>query len=118
MPRVTIPHLALPLRYVGGSAVVNQQDTIDDIIDCVYAVCVTNPGDRDEMPDFGLLDMTFDQEPIPTDAAISQIEQWEPRAEVVIQTVPERFDEALVNANVNVAPLTAQGDPSQIQVPS
>lgn len=102
---VSIPHFALPLRYVNGSAQVNQQDTIDDIVDCVYAVAVTSPGERDELPDFGLLDMTFDQEPLPTDAAVTQITHWEPRATLVIKSAPEQFDAALVNADVNVSPL-------------
>jgi phage baseplate assembly protein W len=107
---VSIPHISLPLRYVNGSVQVNQQDEIDDIVDCVYAVAVTNPGDRDELPDFGLLDMTFAQEPIPTDAVVTQITQWEPRVDIVIQAAPDRFDSALVNANVNVTPLTNQGN--------
>lgn len=106
---VSIPHFSLPLQYRNGSAQVNQQDEIDDIVDCVYAVCVTNPGDRDELPDFGLLDMTFDQVPLPMDAAITQITTWEPRTNIVIQSAPNQFDAALVNANVNVSPLQTQG---------
>lgn len=99
---VGVPHFALPLRYVNGSAQVNEQESLDDIADCVYAVCVANPGDRDELPDFGLLDMTFDQEPLPLSAAATQITTWEPRAQILIEAAPKRFDEALVNAQVNV----------------
>lgn len=98
----TIPHFALPLRYVNGHAIVNEQDTLDDIVDCVYAVAVTNPGERQELPDFGLLDMTFDQEPLPVDAAANQIAHWEPRAHISINAAPDRFDAALVRAEVNV----------------
>jgi phage baseplate assembly protein W len=97
-----IPHFALPLRYLNGKPVVNEQDSVEDIADCVYAVCVTNPGDREEMPDFGLLDMTFDQEPLPTAAAVNQITAWEPRAQILIDAAPDRFDASIVNANVNV----------------
>lgn len=99
---VQVPHFALPLRYTNGHAVVNEQDSLDDIADCVYAVCVTNPGDRDEMPDFGLLDMTFDQEPIPAAAAANQILVWEPRAQVLIDVSTTKFDEAVNKAQVNV----------------
>lgn len=105
----TIPHFSLPLRYVNGSAKVNEQDTIDDVVDCVFAIAVTNPGDRDELPDFGLLDMTFDQEPVPIEATVTQITQWEPRANIAIQSAPDQFDAALVNANVNVSLLRNQG---------
>jgi phage baseplate assembly protein W len=103
---VSIPHFSLPLRYVNGSAQVNEQDSIDDVVDCVFAIAVTNPGDRDELPDFGLLDMTFDQTPLPIDAVVTQITQWEPRAQLAIQSAPAQFDDALVNANVNVALIT------------
>lgn len=99
---MAIPHLALPLRYINGHAVVNEQGSDDDIVDCVYAVCVTNPGDREEMPDFGLLDMTFDQEPLPLAAAVNQITTWEPRAPILISSAPDRFDATIVDAQVNV----------------
>lgn len=104
---MAIPHFALPLRYVGGSAVVNEQDSMDDVADCVYAVCVTNPGDRPELPDFGLVDLTFSQEPLATTAAANQIQQWEPRAQILIDAAPARFDAAVVNANVNVQKVLA-----------
>lgn len=99
---VSIPHLALPLRYVNGSALVNEQDSPDDIADCVYAICKTNPGDRVELPDFGLLDMAFGQEPLSASAAQTQIEQWEPRALVLLDIAPDKYDISIVNAQVNV----------------
>jgi len=105
---VPIPHFALPLRYINGSAVVNEQDSLDDIVTCVEAICLTNPGDRDELPEFGLEDMTFTQEPIPTSAAVNQIQQWEPRVQVLIDTSPSQFDAAIVNANVNVQKVSSQ----------
>lgn len=103
---VTVPHFSLPLRYVNGSALVNEQDSIDDVADCVYAVCVTNPGDRAELPDFGLVDPAFGQEPLIASAAQNQIEQWEPRAQVLVDMAPDRYDQSIVNAQVNVELLT------------
>jgi phage baseplate assembly protein W len=99
---VSIPKFALPLKYVNGSALVNEQDSLDDIAACVYSICKTDPGDRDELPDFGLLDPTFDQEPLPVSAMQTQIEQWEPRAQVLINSAPSKFDVSVVNAQVNV----------------
>lgn len=101
-PPIGTPHIAIPLRYVNGSLKVNQQDAIDDLADCVYAVCKTNPGDRAELPDFGLLDPTFGQEPLSMTAAQTQIEQWEPRVAVLINAAPDRYDASIVNAQVNV----------------
>jgi phage baseplate assembly protein W len=99
---VSLPHFALPLRYLNGSALVNEQDSIDDMADCVYAICKTNPGERTELPDFGLLDMAFGQEPLSATSAQTQIEQWEPRAQILINLAPDRYDLSVVNAQVNV----------------
>lgn len=105
---MSIPRFALPLRYKNGSALVNEQDSIDDIADCVYAVCSTHPGDRQELPDFGLTDPTFDQEPLPVATMQIQIEQWEPRATILINSAPDRFDFSVVNAQVNVTLTNSQ----------
>jgi phage baseplate assembly protein W len=99
---VDTPHFALPLRYVNGSAVVNQQDTMDDITSCVLAICLTTPGDRDEMPDFGIEDPTFGAQQIPLAAIVAQIENWEPRATILATQAPDRLDGAIVNANLDV----------------
>ncbi len=97
-----IPHFALPLRYVGGSAVVNEQDSMDDIASCVEAVCLTNPGDRDELPDFGIVDLTFQQQPLPLSALVKQISNWEPRAQLLAQQAPAQFDSAIANVEVDI----------------
>jgi phage baseplate assembly protein W len=99
---VDTPHFALPLRYVNGSAVVNQQDTMDDIADCVEAVCLTTPGDRDEMPDFGIEDPTFDAQPIPLGALLAQITMFEPRATLLASQAPDMLDVAVANISLNV----------------
>jgi len=100
--QVATPHFALPLRYINGSAVVNQQDTMDDIASCVEAICLTNPGDRDEMPDFGIVDPTFGPTTIPESALLSQIENFEPRATLLLSQSPDQYDIALVNADISV----------------
>lgn len=103
----TIPHFAYPFRYVNGSAVVNEQDSLDDIADCVYAICVTHPGDRIELPDFGITDPTFEQVPIDTGTLQTQIEEWEPRAQVLITAAPDKYDLSVTNAQVNVGVASA-----------
>lgn len=99
---VDTPHFAFPLRYVNGHAVVNQQDSMNDIAACVEAVCLTNPGDRVEWPEFGVTDMTFAQQPIPLNALVGQIETFEPRATILITEDPDQFDAAVVNADINI----------------
>jgi phage baseplate assembly protein W len=40
------------------------------------------------------------------DAVVTQITQWEPRAQLAIQSASSQFDAALVNADVNVSLIT------------
>lgn len=98
----TTPHFAYPFRYVNGSAVVNEQDSTDDIADCVFAICATNPGDRIELPDFGITDPTFQQEPIGTAVLQQQIEEWEHRAQILISAAPDQYDLSVTNAQIGV----------------
>lgn len=96
------PHFDVPFRYDGTAPVVNEQDSLDDIAACVYAVAVTEPGTRDEMPDFGLADPTFGQG-MPSAAVIqSQISEWEPRVQVLVDVAPDRFDAAIANADIRL----------------
>ena len=97
-----IPHFDIPFRYVGIAPAVNDQDSVNDIAACVYAVCVTNPGDRDEMPDFGVTDPAFQQQPIATSVMAAQISEWEPRVHTLIDIEPTAYDIAVVNANIGV----------------
>lgn len=99
---VDTPHFALPLRYVNGSAVVNQQDTMADIADCVEAVCLTTPGDRDEMPDFGIEDPTFGVQPFALGPLLAQIMTFESRATLLASQAPDMFDAAIANIEIDV----------------
>lgn len=97
-----IPHFDMPFRYFGGKPVVNEQDSIEDIAACVYAVLVTPPGTRDEMPDFGFEDPAFSQQPLSSAAMAAQISEWEPRASVLVDVAPDALDAAVANANIHV----------------
>jgi phage baseplate assembly protein W len=99
---VSVPHFALPFRYINGSAVVNEQDSLDDIADCVYAICLTNPGDRSELPDFGITDPAFQELPLNTTVLQQQIEAWEPRVQLLIDAAPDQYDLSVTNAQVTV----------------
>jgi phage baseplate assembly protein W len=89
-----IPHFALPFRFsgVGAHAVVVDQDTIEDITNCVQAVLLTRRGERLELPDFGIDDPTFQALPIRQQDLIDAILRAEPRAYVIMSQAPDRFD--------------------------
>jgi len=92
-----IPHFDLPFRmaYQHGvpSAVEVDQDTNDDVFNCVVAIVRTHVGFRPEVPDFGLSDLVFVVQPLDTDSLQADITIQEPRASVLIKEMPTYMDE-------------------------
>lgn len=79
-----IPHLAMPLRVVSGRWVTVEQDSEDEVAQCVRNICAFERGYRVEDPAFGIQDPTFTTMPIDV-ADISQaLEEYEERAQVTI----------------------------------
>jgi phage baseplate assembly protein W len=80
---VTTPHFALPFRFGGinGGAFINEQDSGDDIVDCVRAIVAFPVGSRADMPEFGIREIVFAEY---NEAIVQQvrraIEEWEDRA--------------------------------------
>ena len=75
-----VPHFSLPLRIIDGRAQVNEQDSFDDIRDCVEAVVRCPLGYRPEAPTFGVRDQTF-VEGAPDARVVEEAgARWEPRA--------------------------------------
>jgi hypothetical protein len=99
---ISAPHFDLPFRFSGGSAVVNEQGSEGDVAACVYAACATEPGALLDRPTFGVPDITFSQEPIQPSALLGPISRCEPRARILAQINPSRFDAAVVNANIEI----------------
>jgi len=71
-----------------GVAVV-EQDTLEDVANCVVAIMVTVKGSRDLAPEFGVPDLIFTNQPIGVHDLL--ISSQEPRAELDVE---ERFDMA------------------------
>ena len=84
MSLLAIPHLALPFDFGSdGTANVIQQDSLDEVTQCVVVLLSTNVGSRTEMPTYGIADPAFTT--VINTAAISQaIATWEPRAQVQV----------------------------------
>lgn len=86
MPDFIDQHFAVPFKFGanGGPALVVEQDSDDDIEQCIEAIVRTIRGQRLELPDFGIADPVL-QEGGPDIGDISRaIEHWEPRAHTVI----------------------------------
>lgn len=80
---IVVPHFALPFRVAGGAVVVNEQDSSDEIADCMLAIASYTIGSRPEKPDFGVDDQAFRQGGADPAALAAAIDRWEPRARAV-----------------------------------
>jgi phage baseplate assembly protein W len=86
---VDVPHFRFPFAIgAGGTFEVIEQDSEDDIGQCVQVLLSTEVGSRVELPEYGIEDPTFTTR-IDTPGIISAIQDWEPRADV---TMDEQFD--------------------------
>jgi phage baseplate assembly protein W len=91
-----IPHLAVPLRYEYGQYVQVEQDTEEEVAQCVRNICAFERGYRVEDPDFGITDPTFQTMPIDTADIAQALDDYEERAEVEI------FQEITPDGSVSV----------------
>lgn len=101
---VDTPHFALPLRLgKNGHVFLNQQDTGDDILDCVKAIIAYPIDVRKDMPEFGIPDLLFRQQ---SGAIIEQVRQaisdWEDRATTEVEGEPAITDQMISNLLVSI----------------
>jgi phage baseplate assembly protein W len=76
-PRV--PKLRVPFQIVGKSALAVEQNSDDEVFQCVEAVIRTPEGSRIDEPEFGIPDYAF-QGRIDGAQIQESIDEWEPRA--------------------------------------
>ena len=85
-----VPHFAYPFRFATPQAAVVEQDSLDEIADCVLAVLLCPQGFRVELPSFGIEDPTFTTQPVDVSG---QAQIWEPRASILFDEQRDRYDE-------------------------
>jgi phage baseplate assembly protein W len=107
MPDIDTPQFDLPFRFEAKDdgtvqAAVVEQDSTQDVLNCVEAVLRTPLGYREELPDFGVEDPTFRQMPVDPSRIAQAIERWEPRANITVDSYPDSLDEALAHVRVQV----------------
>jgi phage baseplate assembly protein W len=100
------PHLQLPFKLGGknGGAFVNEQDSYEDIYDCVKAICAYPVGSNVAIPGFGIPDIVFRQITVAGIATALQasLRQWEPRSDTLVVEDPTRYDELVRKISINV----------------
>lgn len=101
-----IPHFALPFRFVtlaGGIQVaVNDQDTEEEIHDCVEAIIRYEAGQRPEAPDFGIDAQVF-HVPVDPQPILEQIRDNEPRVDALVSSEPDLIDNLITHVVVSIA---------------
>lgn len=99
---VLTPHFDLPFRLVGSSFFTVEQDSEEDIANCVEAILRTPYNSIPDTEDFGLDDHTFDIQPIDTDAVTRQILNQEPRASLLIEQETDFVDNLIARVTVTI----------------
>jgi phage baseplate assembly protein W len=98
-----VPHFAFPFRVGPSGMATVEQDSLEEIAQCVEVVVRTRPGDRIENPELGVTDLTFSADPVPDRAVITAaVEVWEPRASVLVSDAPNLLDELVRYVSVRV----------------
>lgn len=92
-----IPHFAWPFQWVTNpdrtvTAAVVDQDSLADVQACVARVAGTPVGSRIELPAFGVTALAFQTGEINDSVLRSQIQRWEPRADVDIAELIDALD--------------------------
>lgn len=96
-----VPHFSLPFRFTPQAAV-SEQDSIDEITDCVLAVLSCPLGFRVDLPEFGIADPVFSTPAVDVDELRTAVDGWEPRAQTVFDEQPDKLDQLLDHVQVLV----------------
>lgn len=107
-----VPHFDIPFRFLStGHAATVDQDTLDDISACVEAIMRTLQGQRDDNPNFGIPDPTFQLQPIDLGLITEAVLQQEPRASLLLEQSPDAFNQLVADvvARVSIAQGVSNG---------
>jgi phage baseplate assembly protein W len=105
MSKTDLPHFRYPFRFGTGldkHALVNEQHSEEEIIDCVLAIVKTPRGWRDDLPEFGINDPLFSEQPIRVEDITSALDEWESRAAYRVTTQPDFRERLAVNLQIEV----------------
>lgn len=97
------PHFDLPFVLYSGGAPVVEQDTFEEVANCVEAICRTPYGFRDDAPDFGFPDLELRTQPLISQEVQDVVNQQETRADIVISEQPDFYDVLIDKITVEVS---------------
>jgi phage baseplate assembly protein W len=84
---IDIPHFKYPFQFgpPGQRVQYTEQDSDDELLDCIEVLLSTVQGERIEIPEYGIADQTFRQGGVDTGHILSQIRRYEDRADVNLE---------------------------------
>lgn len=85
--------LKWPMELVGGSFATVEQDSDEDIVQCLKAILRHRPGDRADIPEMGVPDMTFEEQPLALSGVQEVLRRHEPRVDVLLTQDPETIEQ-------------------------
>jgi phage baseplate assembly protein W len=93
-----LPHLAVPIRFNGKTFATVDQDSLEEIEQCVLACVSTIVGSRIDAPGYGVPDETFQQlTPHPSvEAYLAAVQEAEPRAHLLGEASVEEMIKRVV----------------------
>lgn len=97
-----VPHFDLPFRFVGSSFATSEQDSIDDVANCVETILRTRIGFRTWVPEFGSPEYVFKRSPLGTEDIMAIVSAQEPRAELLVQESIDSYDQLIDRLHIEV----------------
>lgn len=99
----SIPHLKFPFRFgLGGAADTVEQDTTEELEQGVKVLMLTELGERLEVPDFGVADLTFRTE-LDVASIVAAAREWDERVEVDLAEDTDPINSMIRHLAVQVA---------------
>lgn len=85
--------IAIPMRVQNGRLAVVEQDSDEDVAQCLLGIARTRPGQRRDQPDMGVDPLEFHERPVDRSQMLDTLRRHEPRRTVdVIESTPVLAD--------------------------
>jgi phage baseplate assembly protein W len=99
---VQVPHFAFPFAVDGSSFALREQNSIEEIQDCVEVLILTPVGSRMVFPSYGAPEVLYTQAPANIPAIVAACNMWEKRATVVINDIIDALDEKITHIRIQI----------------
>lgn len=95
------PHFKIPFRFTDTDAELVEQESDAEVFDNIEMVLRTRRGERIDLPEFGTLELNFQEGGVNIEALRQDIEHGEPRARELIDRDPDSINQLIDNINIS-----------------